>query len=277
MTRPPPNPATAPPLAGQHVLVTRPPGQARPLRDRLEAMGATVTTASTIRLVPPTDPRGLPRAAKRLAAYDWVVFTSVNAVERLAEALRAEGRADALRACRLAAVGPSTAEAARAHGAADCLVPPVYRGEALADSIVAATAPGERAGARVLLVQAEGARPVLRERLVAAGAEVEVAPAYAVDVNWPVRADLLEFIELGRGDWLTFTASSAARAFVQLVGPQTGGALVAAISPVTAATLSELGLPVHVVAATHSMPGLVDALTRAAARPGRRSATASRV
>lgn len=268
----------AAPLAGQHVLVTRPPGQARRLRVRLEATGATVTTASTIRLVPPADPHTLARAAERLPKYDWVVVTSVNAVDRLAEALRAAGSDVAPPACRLAAVGPSTADAARrALGATACLVPPVYRGEALADRIVAANRRAARSGMRVLLVQAEGARPVLRERLLAAGAEVDVAPAYAVEVNWPVRDVLLEFIELGRGDWLTFTASSAARAFAALVGPQTGGGLVAAISPVTAATLTDLGLPVHVVADTHSMPGLVDALIQAVARPGRPAPMSARV
>ena len=265
-------------LAGQHVLVTRPPGQARRLRVQLEATGATVTTASTIRLAPPADPRTLARAALRLPEYDWVVLTSVNAVDRLAGALHAGDRDMDSRPYRMAAVGPSTADAARrALGTTECLVPRVYRGEALADSIVAANRREERSGMRVLLVQAEGARPVLRERLLAAGAEVDVAPAYAVEVNWPIRDALLEFIELGRGDWLTFTASSAARAFVKLVGPQTGGGLVAAISPVTAATLTELGLPVHVVAATHSMPGLVDALIRAVARPGRLAPSSVRV
>ena len=258
----------AAPLAGQHVLVTRPPGQARRLRVRLEATGATVTTASAIRLVPPADPQTLARAAERLPEYDWIVVTSVNAVNRLAGALHAAGRDALPRASRLAAVGPSTAdEARRALGATECLVPGVYRGEALANSIVAANRRERRAGTRVLLVQAERARPVLRDRLLAAGAEVDIAPAYGVEVNWPVRDVLLKFIELGRGDWLTFTASSAARAFVELVGPQTGGGLVAAISPVTAATLTELGLPVHVVAATHSMPGLVDALVQAVAPP----------
>ncbi|MDE2944742.1 MAG: uroporphyrinogen-III synthase [Gemmatimonadota bacterium] len=260
------------PLAGQHVLVTRPAGQAEGFRTLLEAAGATVTTAPTIRLIPPSDPGALGRTVARLAEYDWVVLTSVNAVHRLGEAAP-EADSIAQAAGRFAAVGPATADALRALGVAECLVPPVYRGEALADEIVAATGPGNLSAARVLLVQAERARPVLRERLVAAGARVDVAPAYAVEVNRDVRDALREFIELGRGDWLTFTASSAARAFVQLVGAQTGGALVAAISPVTASTLSRLGLPVHVVAATHSMPGLVDALVASAARPGRFAAT----
>lgn len=259
----------SPPLAGQHVLVTRPAGQAEGFRVLLEAAGATVTMAPTIRLTPPSDPTWLERAAARLAEYDWVVLTSVNAVRRLAEAASEADSMCALAAGRLAAVGPATADELRALGAAECLVPPAYRGEALADEIVAAIDPGSLPAARILLVQAERARPVLRERLVASGARVDVAPAYAVEVNRDVRDALREFLELGRGDWLTFTASSAARAFVQLVGAQTGGALVAAISPVTASTLAGLGLPVHVVAATHSIPGLVDALVASAARPGR--------
>ena len=263
----------SPPLAGQHVLVTRPAGQTEGFRTLLEAAGATVTTAPTIRLAPAADPEALARAAARLAEYDWIVPTSVNAVRRLGDAVSEADSMCALAAGRFAAVGPASADAPRALGVAECLVPPIYRGEALANEIVAATGPGSRPDARVLLVQAERARPVLRERLVAAGVRVDVAAAYAVEVNPDVRDVLREFIELGRGDWLTFTASSAARAFVQLVGAQTGGALVAAISPVTASTLAELGLPVHVVAATHSMPGLVDALVASAARPGRFAAT----
>ena len=261
------------PLAGQHVLVTRPAGQAEGFRTLLEAAGATVTTAPTIRLIPPSDVGALRRAAARLADYDWIALTSVNAVHRLGEAASKADSMSALATGRFAAVGPTTADALRTLGVAECLVPPVYRGEALAEEIVAATDPGSLSDARILLVQAERARPVLLKRLVASGARVDVAPAYAVEVNHDVRNALREFIELGRGDWLTFTASSAARAFVQLVGAQTGGALVAAISPVTASTLSGLGLPVHVVAATHSMPGLVDALVASAARPGRFAAT----
>ena len=260
----------SPPLAGQHVLVTRPAGQAEGFRTLLEAAGATVTTAPTIRLIPPSDPAALRRATARLAEYDWIVLTSVNAVHRLGEAAPEAG---ALATGRFATVGPATADALRALGVAECLVPPIHRGEALADEIIVATDPDRLSDVRILLVQAERARPVLRERLVAPGARVDVAPAYDVEVNPDVRDALRAFIERGRGDWLTFTASSAARAFVQLVGAQTGGAIVASISPVTASTLSELGLPVHVVAATHSMPGLVDALVASAARPGRFAAT----
>lgn len=250
------------PLSGQRVLVTRPPRPAERLRVAFEAAGATVLSLSTIRLRPPTDPERLIRAARSLDTYEWVVFTSVNAVERMAAALEEVGDAEGLRDRRVAAIGPATADAVRSMGA-ECLVPEVYRGEALADRIIAATPRDRRAGARILIAQAECARGVLRERLAATGAEVEVAPAYSVEVDWSTREALLEVVELGQVDWLTFTAASAVRAFVELVGAQTGGGSVAAISPVTAAVVAELGLPVHVVASDHSMPGLVAALIRA--------------
>lgn len=253
----------SPPLTGQRVLVTRPVRQAERFRIALEAVGADVTVVPTIRVGPPSDTRRLGRAARTLETYDWVVVTSVNAVERLASALEAVGAADGLRRRGVAAIGPATGEAVRALGCPECLVPTVYRGEALAESIIAATPADRRAGVRILIAQAETARAVLRNRLIEAGAVVDVAPAYSVEVNWAAQEKLLEFIEWGKGDWLTFTAASAVRAFVELAGAQTGGASVAAISPVTAAAVAELGLPIHAVASDHSAPGLVDALIEA--------------
>ena len=74
------------------------------------------------------------------------------------------------------------------------------------------------------------------------------------------RDRLLEVVESGMVDWLTFTAGSTVRGFVELVGPQTGGASVAAISPITAAAITGAGLPVHAVAETHTSAGLVQAI-----------------
>ena len=230
-----------------------------------------MTTIPLIRLAPPSDPNPLRRVASRLPSYDWVAVTSVNAVERLADAARAAGSSAPLAGCRLAAIGPATARAARGQGSGECLVPSAYRGEALAESLIAATAPESRAAVRALVVQAERGRPALRERLVAAGIQVDAVPAYAVEANLSARARLREFVQDGRGDWLTFTSSSAVRAFVKLVGgPRTGGARVAAISPVTAATLAGEGLPVDAVADVYSVQGLVEGLvTAAAAAPAR--------
>ena len=252
------------PLGGQQVLVTRPVPQATPLCNALERVGATVTVLPTIQIGPPTDSSRLVEAVRRLAVYDWVVVSSVNGVQGLAETLEAEGCWEAFFEARIAAVGAVTADAVRALGCAECLVPEVFRGEALADAILETTPQEKHSGMRVLIAQAEVARRALSQRLSEAGAVVDVAPAYSTTINWSIRDTLLDLMENGPPDWLTFTAASTVNAFVELVGPQTGGASVAAISPVTASAVVEGGLPVHAVAVEHTSTGLVEALIRSA-------------
>lgn len=254
---------TAAPLAGQRVLVTRPASQSAGMRRALERLGARVTAIPTIRIDPPTDPVPLETAAASLRDYDWVVLTSVNGVERLAAAAeRVPGGPGAWREARIAAIGPATAAAARAAGAAPSLVPGEYRAEALAAALAREAAAEGRglAGVRVLLARAEEAREVLPDRLAEAGACVDVVTAYRTRVNQEAGPRLLGLIEAGAIDWLTFTASSTVRGFVQLVGPQTGGARIAAIGPVTARTVVAAGLPVHAVGAEYTTRGLIDAL-----------------
>lgn len=271
------------PLEGSRVLVTRPPGQAESFARRLRALGAEPVPCPTIRIVPPEDPAPLREAARSVDEYDWVVFTSVNGVGRLAEALADEGRgAAALFGARVAAIGPATAERAREELSLDVeVVPEEYRAEALARALRRRAAgadegpppwpddeaggPGrELEGARVLLPRAAEARAVLRESLRSAGAAVDEVAAYRSVA--PDEADLSrarELIRSGDVDWLTFTASSTVRNYAAAVGTDTGGARVAAIGPITAGTAREVGLPVDVVAEEYTIPGLIDALVRA--------------
>ncbi len=256
-------------MAGLTVLVTRPEGQADALATAFAGAGALVTAIPTVRLLPPSDPDPLANATRRIDEYDWVVLTSANAVARLAAAAADAGTLDGLRRQRFAAIGPATAEALGAIGCSEPLTPNVFRGEALAEAILSAAGPDRVAGLRVLIARAETARAVLPERLTKAGARVEIVSAYRTVVNTEARQPLLDLIELGALDWLTFTAASTVRAFVELTGAQTGGASVAAISPVTAAAIAEVGLPIHAVASSHTATGLVEAIVAAvsAVRP----------
>lgn len=251
------------PLRGLRVLVTRPARQAPELSERLRLAGAEPVELPTIRIDDPPDPLPLRRAAASLASYDWLVFTSVNGVERLREAADATGsRASDASACRTAAIGPATAAEVRSAGLPDPLVPDRYRAEVLLEAILEA-ARGEVGEARFLLPRAAEARDLLPEGLRSAGAEVDVVPAY---VTVPARASagpLRELLAARAVDWITFTASSTVRAFHELAGTETGGARVAAIGPITAATACELGVGVDLVAREHTMAGLVDALARA--------------
>lgn len=277
------------PLSGRRVVVTRPPGQAESMARRLRELGAEPVACPTIRIVPPQDPDPLHRAARTAGAYSWIVFTSVNGVDRFADALEHQGvdPEEALAAgARVAAIGPSTAErVVERFGVEPDVVPDEYRAEALVLAIRRHAAAGtgsdvaaedggrELAGERILLPRAAEARSVLPERLEAAGAVVDEVAAYrAVPPDEEELAPVRERRRAGEIDWLTFTASSTVRNFVSLLGADAGGARVAAIGPITAGTARKLGLKVDVVAEEYTVPGLLEALVGARSGDGREAA-----
>ena len=257
------------PLSGRRVLVTRPSHQAESLAKMLSDVGADVECLATIRLRDPDDPLPLLAAAERLASYDWAVFTSVNGVERFFEALAPTGiEPDSIGHLRWAAIGPATARSLHTAGIRTVLLPRSFRAEALADAIHEAV--GEQpvgrpeaqrslAGLRILLARAEGARAVLPRRLRELGAEVDEVVAYATEPNEEVAAELSGAGEEARWDWITFTASSAVRAFGEL-GGKVGDSRVAVIGPITAETARSMGIPVHAMAEEYTVPGLVRAI-----------------
>lgn len=254
------------PLAGRRVLVTRPPGQARDLSERLRALGAAVAEVPTIQIQDPPDPAPLRAAAASLRSYRWLVVTSVNGVRRLRAAMETVGAvADDAPELRVAAIGPATAREARVSGFPRAVVPDRYRAEALLETILT-EAGGTLEGDRILLPRAAEARDVLPEGLAAAGAEVDEVAAYVTVPVAESAPELRARLAAGGVDWVTFTASSTVRSFHALAGSETAGARVAAIGPITAATARELGLVVDVVASEHTIPGLVRALAEAERR-----------
>ena len=109
--------ATARPLAGHRIAVTRPQAQARALIEGLRELGAEPLSLPTIRIADPSDPGPLRQALDDLERYDWVAFTSVNGVDRFWRELEAAGRPSSLpETMRVAAIGPATAEALRRRG-----------------------------------------------------------------------------------------------------------------------------------------------------------------
>ena len=152
------------PLAGRRIVVTRARAQSSDLVARLTALGADVVCAPLIRIEPVTELAPLRGAIAALRGYDWIVFTSANAVE-IACADPAP-----FRGAQVAAIGPATAAALERVGIAVALVPARYVAEALAEALVARGVTGQR----ILVPTAERARPVLGDALRAAGAAVDV-------------------------------------------------------------------------------------------------------
>jgi uroporphyrinogen-III synthase len=187
-----------------------------------------------------------------LDVWDWVVVTSPNGADRAVAA--AGGRAAAL-AVRWAVVGPGTADALAGHGIHAALVPDRFVAEGLLDAF-----PAPPAGGRVLLAQAEAARPVLSDGLRARGWEVRTVVAYrTVPVVPP--AEVLR--SASGADAIAFTSGSTVDAFVAAAGIGAVPAAVVTIGPVTTAAAVGHGLTVAAEADPHTLEGLVEAVVGA--------------
>ena len=157
------------PLFGQTIVVTRTRQQASDLTERLSALGANVIEAPTIELAPPADLSVVDDALRSIAQYDWVVFTSQNWVSAVRDRLNQHGLdARAFGSAKIAAIGDATARAVREQLFLNVdLCPESFVAEALADAL---TSKGVVKGGRFLLLRADIARPLLRERLQSGGA-----------------------------------------------------------------------------------------------------------
>jgi uroporphyrinogen III methyltransferase/synthase len=254
------------PLFGKRVLVTRPRDQAGELVERLAALGAEAVEAPMIRVAPPSDPGPLMDAAADAAAFDWIVFTSANAVEAFMTALL-DGTRDlrALNGPLLCAVGSGTAERLSRYGIRVDLVPAEFRAEAV---VAALMANGSIAGRRVLLPRADIGREVIGDQLREAGALVTDVVAYRTvldDVTREDESDIYGMLLQGRIHVVTFTSASAVRNFVTVYGADQAvdllrNTIVATIGPVTAEAATQLGIPVAVQPTTYTIPALVDAI-----------------
>jgi len=255
------------PLFGQTVVVTRTRQQASDLSIRLEELGARVIEAPTIELVAAADPHEVDDAISAAHAFDWVIFTSQNGVAFTRQRLLALGKdARAFGKAKIAAIGPATAQAVRGQLCLHVdLCPQSFVAEALASELLAS---GQVTGMRFLMLRADIARPILRQKLQDGGAaEVRDVAVYQTKPAESLPETLIEALAQGRVQWVTFASSSTARNFVGLLGRQYAkslkGVSIASIGPVTTATLTELGLAPRVEAKPYTIEGLVDAIVDA--------------
>jgi len=205
------------------VIVTRPRDQARPLVERIEALGHEVVECPLIAIERTSDE---PIDA---AGYEWVIVTSPNGADELAR----RGR----NLPKLAAVGPGTAESLRRHGLEPAFVPRVSSQDGL-------LAEFPRPEGRVLFAAAEGAR---RRPIEALGADF--VPLYRTRLLEPEPPD---------GDVVVLASGSAARAYAAVGGT----APAVTIGPETSRVAVSVGLTVAVEAETHDLDGLVAAIEK---------------
>lgn len=253
------------PLFGQTVVVTRTRQQVSDLSVKLEEQGARVIEAPTIEIVPPADWTKVDEALAKAHTYDWVIFTSQNGVSSTRDRIFELGRdVRIFGQAKVGAIGDVTAAAIREQLCLNVdLCPTSFVAEALADELIAQGAKGKR----FLLLRAEIARPILREKLQEAGAaEVNDVPVYETKAAQSLPPVLLEALAEKQAQWVTFTSSSTAKNFVSLLGADYAklleGVKIASIGPVTTSTLKQLGLTPTIEAEVSNIDSLVAALRK---------------
>lgn len=240
---------TFPPLVGCTVVVTRAAEQAGPLVAMLQEAGAEVVEVPLIRTVPPDDGGAALRSALAdLGRYAWVIVTSPNGAVAVRDHLRKRPVGHPL----VAAVGPATA--ATLDRVVD-LIPDRHLAEGLLE--VFPDAPAD--GGRVLLPQADRARPALADGLRARGWEVDAVVAYRTVPVEPA-PEVRQAVSVA--DALLLASGSAAESWARSFGTWTPPVVVT-IGPITSAAARRLGLKVHAEATDHSLGGLVNALSAA--------------
>ena len=251
------------PLAGKRVLVTRAAHQASKLSEGLRDLGADPVEVPVIEIRPPEDFALLDRALHELNSYDWLIFTSANAVRALAErAAMLDLNLAAAVGFKVAAVGEATATAERDAGFAVALVPETYVAESLTKSLA-----GYTRGKRVLLARAAVARDVIPDSLRAAGATVAVVDAYRNVMPKSAPALLREALQKGIAA-AAFTSSSSVTHLGEAARPAGiafpfAGVAAISIGPITSQTLRELGWEPAAEARPSDVSGLVAAVLRA--------------
>ena len=244
---------------GQKVLITRAGDQAIALTAALSEIGVDPVVVPTIEIVPPASFVELDQAIADLDQVDYLILTSVNAVNAFFDRLVAKGHSpQALSAMQTVAVGPKSAEALAERGVTADLIPQDYRAEG-----VVALLKDRVSGKRLLYPKAALARDLIPAELTAAGAEVIAPIAYAsappVEAAEKLQKSLADGLDL-----LTFTASSTVQNFVALLDTESlilaKQIPVASIGPLTSETAKKLGFTVTVEPKSSTLDELVKAI-----------------
>jgi uroporphyrinogen III methyltransferase/synthase len=251
------------PLFGWRVLVPRTKEQAGSLSARLRGYGAVPDEVPTISVEPPRNPLQMDKAVRGLVEgrYEWIAFTSVNAVRAVREKFEEYGLdARAFSGLKIAAVGDKTAQAIAAWGLRADLVP---SGEQSAAGLLADWPEYDELLDpinRVFLPRADIATENLVAGLVDLGWECDDVTAYRTVRAAPPPAPTRDAIKTGKFDAVVFTSSSTVRNLVGIAGKPHPSTVIAVIGPATAKTAEEHGLRVDVLAAKPDVDALVDAL-----------------
>jgi uroporphyrinogen III methyltransferase/synthase len=249
-------------LEGRRIVITRAAEQSSDLRARLEELGAEVDSLPLVRFLESKDTADLDRAIRSLDEFDWIIFTSANAVTFFVGRCRALESSPNMGRTKIAAVGTATRVALEKQGLQASFVPAEFSGAGLAGELS-----GVISGKSVLLPRSDRASEELPSALCKAGAKVTEVIAYVTAGPEAFDCNLVDAIRDGRVDAVAFFSPSAFREFQKLMGADLpvkydSRVALAAVGPVTAGAIRGTGLPVAIEADEATTASLVEGLER---------------
>ncbi|HEU4795236.1 MAG TPA: uroporphyrinogen-III synthase [Pyrinomonadaceae bacterium] len=255
------------PLAGRTVVVTRAASQAGEFVAELEAYGAKVIICPTIEIAEPESYERLDEAIDHLYGYDWLIFTSANAIEFFLRRLNTRRvKIEDLDEIKVCAIGQASADKLRdAHVHVD-VVPSQAKAEGVYAALTEyAGGPQYLHGLNILLPRAGVGRDYLPKALEEAGARVDVVTAYRTVVPENLDRGRLSAMLAGSADCIAFTSSSTVKNLALLFDTHDldkilSGVTIACIGDVTAATAGEHGLKTDIQPAQFTVKDLAKSI-----------------
>ena len=250
------------PLFGKRIVVTRSRNQASVFAEMLIDQGATTIEFPTIDVVPPTSWDELDHALGAIETYQWIIFTSANAIKYFMERLRSLGKdLRILKGVQICVVGPKTAEALEQYGLRPDLIPHEFKAEGVLTALGGVKVKGQK----FLIPRAKLAREIIPDKLRELGAVVTVAVAYENVKPIADTARVKKLFEEKKIAAVTFTSSSTVHNFVEILGRKEykilmQGAIVACIGPITAKTADEYGMKTEIMPKEYTIPAFVEAM-----------------
>lgn len=251
-------------LSGKRVVITRAERQSVELVENLGKLGAMPILLPLVAFAAPEDYGPMDVALDRLEEFDWIIFTSENAVRAVVKRAGVRGnlRNVAGRRSRAAAVGPTTAAAAERAGFFVDYQAQTHSGAALANEL------GEKLRDQsVFLPRSDRANPDLPQLLRNYGAEVTEIVAYRTVTPVNLDEGKIAAIVNGEVEAILFFSPTAVEHFVELLGPEKlrdlhNRVAITAVGPITANALRQSGVGTLLVAEDTTADAVITALEK---------------
>lgn len=250
------------PFFGRRIVVTRTSQQAGELSRKIESLGGEAYEFPVIETVAPEDLEPLDRALQTLSSYDWVIFTSVNAVAFFFQRMQKLKLDIRTMRARIAVVGTKTQETLDRYGIQAEFTPSEFNGDVLAQELATLLQMGNEKQT-ILFPRADIARTVILDTLRREGHIVDEVDVYQTRPLQSGARELFEQLQAGRIHVITFSSSSTVTHFVSAMNGHNwrdymDQVEIACIGPITAQTARDLGLTPTIIASHSTIDGLMN-------------------